>query len=98
MFQSIHRMYLLILPHHPSWYDVTDAVYFTILSTLSVVYKSGFLGTKSPRLDFFVSYGTQSIDSPPGVLLSSLSSLVIHSRLSSQRHCVLGGATCHQKL
>src|ERR1700761_3355074 len=65
MFQSIHRTYLLILPHHPSQYDVTDDVYCTILSTLPVVYKSGFLGTKSPRLDFFCILRYSVNRSPP---------------------------------
>src|ERR1700761_2052526 len=95
MFQSIHRMYLLILPHHPSQYDVTDDVYFTILSTLPVVYKSGFLGTKSPRLDFFCILRYSVNRSPPR--RNSIPHL-FHSKLSSQRHCVLGGATRHQKL
>ena len=42
----------LILPHHTLQYDLTAYVYLPILSTPVVVYKSGILGTQSPRLDF----------------------------------------------
>ena len=42
----------LILPHHTLQYDVIAYVYLPILSTPVVVYKSGILGTQSPRLDF----------------------------------------------
>ena len=42
----------LILPHHTLQHDVTAYMYLPILSTPVVVYKSGILGTRSPRLDF----------------------------------------------
>ena len=75
----------LILPHHTLQYNVTIYVYLSILSTLVVVYKSGILGTHSPRLDFtcnmvLVNWSSIRRNSIPHLF---------HSRHSSQRLCVL---------
>ena len=84
----------LILPHHTLQYDVTVYVYLPILSTPVVVYKSGILGTQSPRLDF--TSNTVLVNRSP-TRRNSIPH-TFHLRHSSQRLCVLGGVTHHQKL
>ena len=84
----------LILPHHTLQYDVTAYVYLPILSTPVVVYKSGILGTQSPRLDF--TCNTVLVDWSP-TRRNSIPH-TFHSRHSSRRLCVLEGVTYHQKL
>ena len=84
----------LILPHHTLQYDVTVYMYLPIISTLVVVYKSGILGTQSPRLDFtcntvLVNWSPTRRNSIPHLF---------HLRHSSWRLCVLEGVTHHQKL